>query len=115
MTTDMSMNIYEGLTVFSARRHVGLPHRAEVPGIWLSGAMRPPRGTKQLWSMMGEEKVHCDLSLGQYGIVALTGGMMNSKNFDVLRLGVGKHINESKNSFAIYRVDPPYKPRAEQR
>ena len=59
--------------------------------------------------MMGEEKVHCDLNLGQFGIVALTGGMIKSKNFDVIRLGVGKHINESKGSFAIYRVDPPYK------
>merc|ERR1719158_1783015 len=58
---------------------------------------------------MGEEKVHCDLNLGQYGIVALTGGMMKSKNFDVMRLGIGKHINENKGSFAIYRVDAPYK------
>ena len=86
-----------------------LPIVQKTPSLWLSGAMRPPRGTKEMWRMMGEEKVHCDLNLGQYGIVALTGGMMKSKNFDVMRLGIGKHINENKGSFAIYRVDPPYK------
>ena len=86
-----------------------LPIVQKTPSLWLSGAMRPPRGTKELWRMMGEEKVHCDFNLGQYGIVALTGGMMKSKNFDVMRLGIGKHINENKGSFAIYRVDAPYK------
>lgn len=86
-----------------------LPIVQKTPSLWLSGAMRPPRGTKEMWRMMGEEKVHCDLNLGQYGIVALTGGMMKSKNFDVMRLGIGKHINENKGSFAIYRVDAPYK------
>lgn len=87
-----------------------LPIVQKTPAIWLSGAMRPPRGTKEMWRMMGEEKVHCDLSLGQYGIVALTGGMMKSKSFDVLRLGIGKYINQHKDSFSIYRVDAPYKP-----
>lgn len=44
--------------------------------MYLSGAMRPPKGTKELWRMMGEERLHCDLVLEQYGIVALTGGVI---------------------------------------
>ena len=87
-----------------------LPVYTKTPSIWLSGAMKPPKGTKEMWRMMGEEKVHNELQLGQYGIVALTGGMMKYKNFEVLRLGVGKRVNQYKGSFALYRVDPPYKP-----
>jgi len=86
-----------------------LPIYQKTPGIWMTGAMRPPRGTKELWRMMGEETVHNDLTLGQYGIVALTGGMVKHKNFEVIRMTVGKKVN-GKDSFAIYRIDPPYKP-----
>ena len=58
---------------------------------------------------MGEEKVNNELTLGQYGIVALTGGMVKYKNFEVMRLGIGRKL-KAKDSFAIYRIDPPYKP-----
>ena len=47
--------------------------------------MRPPKGTKEMWRMMGEEKTHNELTLGQFDIVAITGSMMKHKNFDVLR------------------------------
>jgi len=71
--------------------------------------MKPPRQTKELWRMMGEERVHNDLLLEQYGIVALTGGMLKHKHFEVLRMGVGRHV-KANESFSMYRVDPPYKP-----
>jgi len=86
-----------------------LPIYPKTPHIWTSGAMKPPKQTKELWRMMGEEKVHNDLLLDQYAIVALNGGMLKHKHFEVLRLAVGKYV-KPKESFAIYRVDPPYKP-----
>lgn len=86
-----------------------LPIYQKTPMIWSMGAMRPPKGTKEMWRMMGEEKTHNELTLGQFGIVAITGGMMKHKNFDVLRLGIGKKL-KANESFAIYRVDAPYKP-----
>jgi len=71
--------------------------------------VKAPKQTKELWRMMGEEKVHNDLVLDQYAIIATNGGMMTSKHFEVLRLAVGKYV-KPKESFAIYRVDAPYKP-----
>lgn len=59
--------------------------------------------------MIGEEKVHNDLVLGQFGIVARTGGMLTHKHFEVLRLGIGRKV-QPKLSFGLYRVDAPYKP-----
>eukprot|EP00092_Neocalanus_flemingeri_P043105 GFUD01047408.1.p1 GENE.GFUD01047408.1~~GFUD01047408.1.p1 ORF type:complete len:289 (-),score=84.42 GFUD01047408.1:243-1109(-) len=86
-----------------------LPIYAKTPHMWLSGAMKAPRQTKELWRMMGEEAVHNDLLLDQYGIIAMTGGMVKHKHFEVLRMGVGKYV-KPKESFSMYRIDPPYKP-----
>jgi len=86
-----------------------LPIYSKTPHIWISGAMKPPKQTKELWRMMGEEKLHNDLLLDQFGIVALTGGMLKFKHFEVIRMRVGKYVKQNE-SFALYRVDPPYKP-----
>ena len=40
--------------------------------------------------MRGEETVHTDLQLNQFGIVALTGGMLRHPHFEVMRFGIGK-------------------------
>ena len=40
--------------------------------------------------MRGEETVHTDLLLNQFGIVALTGGMLRHPHFEVMRFGIGK-------------------------
>jgi hypothetical protein len=42
--------------------------------------------------MRGEETVHTDLKLGQFGIVALTGGMLKFKQFEAVRLAVGRQL-----------------------
>lgn len=86
-----------------------LPIYPKTPNIWSTGAMKPPRQTKELWRMLGEEKVHNEFTLDQFGIIALTGGMLKHKHFEVLRLGIGRNL-KAKETFAIYRVDPPYKP-----
>jgi len=80
-----------------------------VPSVWSQVSMRAPKGTKELWRMLGEERVHNSLLLGQFGIVALTGGMLVNKHFEVMRLGVGRFV-DGKKSFSLYRVDAPYKP-----
>jgi len=81
----------------------------KVPGIWSQGINKPPKQAKEMWRMMGEERVHNQLVLQQYGIVALTGGMLKSSHFEVMRLAVGRRVKE-KESFGLYRVDAPYKP-----
>jgi len=71
--------------------------------------MRPPRQTKELWRMKGEELVHTELQLGQFGIIALNGGMLRHPHFEAMRLGIGRHV-KLNDCFAMYRVDSPYKP-----
>lgn len=71
--------------------------------------MRPPRQSKELWRMKGEELVHTDLQLDQFGIVALNGGMLRYPHFDMLRMGIGRHL-KANETFGMYRVDAPYKP-----
>lgn len=72
--------------------------------------MRPPRQTKEIWRMRGEETIHNELKLGQFAIVALTGGMLKHKHFEAMRLYVGRKTAKNNDIFAMYRVDPPYKP-----
>merc|ERR1712083_761547 len=72
---------------------------------------RPPKGTKELWRMMGEERLNNELILKQYGIIALAGGMLKHRHFEVMRLAIGRHCDSNKKkTWAIYRVDAPYKP-----
>jgi large subunit ribosomal protein L16 len=42
--------------------------------------------------MRGEETVHTNLLLEQFGIVAITGGMLRHPHFEVMRLGIGKNL-----------------------
>ena len=45
----------------------------------------------------------------QFGIVAIHGGYMEPRHFEMLRQKFQKYLVEGR-SFAIYRVDAPYKP-----
>lgn len=88
-------------------------HRLSVmtrtPNMFIGGTLKPPKGTKELWRMMGEDKVQNDLLMGQFGIVAITGGMIQHKHFEMMRVATGRSLN-AKKTFSIYRVDAPYKP-----
>ena len=54
--------------------------------------------------MMGEERVNNELILKQYGIIALAGGMLKHKHFEVMRLAIGRHCDSNKKkTFSIYR------------
>ena len=58
--------------------------------------------------VMGEETIHTDLQMGQFGIVAVHGGMIRAATLETIRLYTGRKLQKGK-SFAFYRVDPPYK------
>ena len=58
---------------------------------------------------MGEDRIHNKLILGQFAIVAVYGGWMQLKHFEVMRNYIGRKLKKGK-SFAFYRVDPPFKP-----
>jgi len=81
----------------------------KTPSMYVGGGVRPYKGTKELWRMMGEDKAQSDLVLGQFGVVALTGGMLKHRHFEMIRATAGRNLN-AKKTFAIYRVDAPYKP-----
>jgi len=87
-----------------------LPIMPKTPNIWQTGGViRPPRQSKELWRMKGEERVHTDLQLNQFGIVAINGGMLRHPHFEMMRMNIGRQLDKDQ-SFAIYRVDAPYKP-----
>jgi len=87
-----------------------LPIMPRTPAFWQSGGhMRPPRHTKELWRMRGEELVNNELQLNQFAIVALNGGLLKHHHFEMMRMGVGRHL-KNKQLFGVYRVDAPYKP-----
>lgn len=86
-----------------------LPNLPKVPMEQATFPGKPPKGTKDLYRMMGEEKVHTKLVLGQYGIVALSGGGMKHKHFEVIKNKINRYVDE-ETSFAFWRIDPPFKP-----
>jgi large subunit ribosomal protein L16 len=63
--------------------------------------------TKRLKDIRGPELVHTKLIHQQYGIVALSGGNIKHGHFEMIRNTIGRFIGS--NTFAIYRVDPPWK------
>lgn len=86
-----------------------LPVVPPVPTEWTTTMVKTPKGTHETWRFYGEEKTQNKLILGQFGIVAISAGAMKRNHFEFLRTKCNKFLNE-KSSFAIYRVDAPYKP-----
>ena len=65
-------------------------------------------GTREMYRVRGEETIHTDLQMGQFGIVAVHGGMIKQQTLETIRLYTGRKLKKGK-SFAFYRVDAPYK------
>jgi len=86
-----------------------LPILPKIPTEFTNFAGKVPKGTREMYRIMGEEQIHTDLIMGQFGIVAVHGGMIKSATFDTIRLYTGRKLKKG-NSFAFYRVDAPYKP-----
>lgn len=87
-----------------------LPIYPKAPSVFQQIGAKPPKEIRNLYKMQGEEIVHNKLQLEQFGIVAIGGGLLESRHFDMMRHDIGRFL-EPEKCFAIYRVDPPYKPR----
>lgn len=59
--------------------------------------------------MRGPETTHNFFIHKQYGIIALGGGRMKWRHFEMVRMTLGRKIDVSR-MFAIWRVDPPWQP-----
>ncbi|KAG0711876.1 39S ribosomal protein L16, mitochondrial [Chionoecetes opilio] len=75
------------------------------------GNIRPPKMTKRLDLIRGEEEIHRDLVLEQYGIIvrARRGGMLRHGHLEMVRMTIARKMDISK-MFAIWRIDSPWKP-----
>jgi len=70
---------------------------------------KAPKSFKRIELMRGPELIHNELIHKQYGIVALCGGRLRFGHFEMMRMTVGRKMDQ-KNMFAIWRVDPPWQP-----
>ncbi|KRZ69620.1 39S ribosomal protein L16, mitochondrial [Trichinella papuae] len=69
----------------------------------------PKYATRRLIEIRGPELVNNKLIHQQYGVRAVRGGFLHHNHFETIRKKVNPWI--TKNSFAIWRVDPPWLPR----
>lgn len=68
-----------------------------------------PSMPKKNEDLRGPELIHNKLIHKQYGIVALSGGNLLQGHLEMMRNTINKKLDFSR-SFAIWRVDPPWKP-----
>lgn len=64
---------------------------------------------RRLSDIRGPEETNTFLHHRMYGIRALQGGHLRYGHFEMMRYGVNRKMDE-KRMFAIWRVDPPWKP-----
>jgi len=88
------------------------PNLPKVPGEVTAG-IPFPRGTKDLRRFFGEENIHTELLLKQFAIVAVSGGQLRWKHFESFKRKFNANLNQG--SFAILRIDPPYRPMTNKR
>lgn len=93
--------------------HVEFPERRKLPIMpkvpLIQAHERPIKMMKRLIDLRGPEPVHNKLIHKQYGLQALTPGNLRYGHFEMIRLTINRNIDEKK-MFAIWRVDPPWKP-----
>ncbi|CAJ0568864.1 unnamed protein product, partial [Mesorhabditis spiculigera] len=66
---------------------------------------------RMMWSR-GVEEIHTELTHEQYGLAAVSGGMISASDFDFIQDRVNKNL--LVNQFAVWRVDPPWLPRTKK-
>merc|ERR1712179_800146 len=91
---------------------IDIPERPKLPflpktPIYPAG-VRAPKMMKAIHLIRGEEEVHKDLILQQYGIIALRGGYLRWGHLEMIRLGLIRKL-DLKRMFAIWRIDAPWK------
>nr|CAG4641195.1 EOG090X0DE4 [Eulimnadia texana] len=71
--------------------------------------IRPPKMQRRLDLIRGPEPYLTELTLKQYGIISLCGGLLRHGHFEMMRMTIHRKMDASK-MFAIWRVDAPWKP-----
>ncbi|BFZ18620.1 hypothetical protein BsWGS_21659 [Bradybaena similaris] len=86
--------------------HVEYPERRRLKMIdkipYIEPGVRPPKMMKDLHQMRGPELIQNKLQYGDYGIQAVTGGRINHKVSEAVRMIIVKQMDE-KNMFAVWR------------
>jgi len=72
-----------------------------------------PRGTKDVRRFFGEELIHTELQLKQFGIVAVSAGQMRWKHFESIKKRFNAYLTD--DSFVLMRMDPPHRPMTSKR
>ena len=83
-----------------AKHRLGVMPRA--PTLFATAGIKIPKGEKDLYRIQGEELVHNKLILGQFGIVAVSGGQMKHQHFDILRY----KDYVTRNLFIVCQLSP---------
>uniref|UniRef100_A0A8D8W0Q4 Large ribosomal subunit protein uL16m n=1 Tax=Cacopsylla melanoneura TaxID=428564 RepID=A0A8D8W0Q4_9HEMI len=94
--------------------HIVLPEKRRLRFVdkvptFMSGNMKVPRTHKNLDLLRGPEEVHNYLIHNQYGLVALKGGRMTFRHFEMVRFSIMRKL-DTKKMFAVWRVDDPWLP-----
>ncbi|GFR73334.1 39S ribosomal protein L16, mitochondrial [Elysia marginata] len=88
--------------------HVKFPERRRLRIIdkipHMETGIRPPKMPKDLYMMRGPELVHNKLQYGDYGIQAITGGRLNHKQTETIRMLVVRQMDD-RRMFAIWRFN----------
>lgn len=71
--------------------------------------VRPRKFEKSLHDIKGPELINNELIHKQFGLVALTGVQLGINHINLIRTVVNKHMDVNK-MFAIWRIEPPWKP-----
>ena len=74
----------------------------------LPAGLKPHKYQRRPYDSRGPELIHNQLIYNQYGIVALSGGKLTPDHINNIRNVINKHL-DVKKSFAIWRIDPPWK------
>lgn len=83
-----------------------------VPNYNAEAGEKKHKQTKRMIEARGVEEIHTELIHKQFGLAAVTGGFISSKDFTFVMERVNKNL--IKNQFAIWRVDPPWLPRTKK-
>ncbi|CAF1166105.1 unnamed protein product, partial [Didymodactylos carnosus] len=92
----------------------GLPLSNELPEVKMipdtpTNLNQYPNMSRRMLECRGVETIHNKLIHKQYGIMALAPGLMTESHFNTMRNMTNKRIDMTR-CFAIWRVDPPWKP-----
>ncbi|MFH4978987.1 hypothetical protein AB6A40_005696 [Gnathostoma spinigerum] len=102
---------FEGV-VFPQNGQFLLPKMPAEPTYDAERGEKKYKTTKQMIEARGVEEVHTYLLHEQYGLRAVSGGMISSADFDFVQERVNKRLREKQ--FAIWRVPPPWLPRTKK-